>query len=208
MAIQRGVVIKVETALAPDLPPILGVASEIREALVNLVFNAIDAMPEGGVLSVSTARIGAGVNGAVRVTVADNGIGMDAEARRRCLEPFFTTKGERGTGLGLAMVYGVAQRHRAELDVNSSPGAGTAVSLTFSEASDEAAAPDTVSDAPHRRLRLLLVDDDPVLLKALSDALENDGHIVTAANDGGGGIEAFRAGQAGGGFDAVVTDLC
>ncbi len=207
MAIQRGVVIKVETDLAPDLPPILGVASEIREALVNLVFNAIDAMPEGGVLSVSTARDGAGVNGAVRVTVADDGIGMDAEARRRCLEPFFTTKGERGTGLGLAMVYGVAQRHRAELEVNSSPGAGTAVSLTFSEASDEAAAPDTVPAAPHRRLRLLLIDDDPVLLKALSDALENDGHSVTAANDGGGGIEAFRAGQAGGGFDAVVTDL-
>jgi PAS domain S-box-containing protein len=207
MAIQRGVVIKVETDLAPHLPPILGVASEIREALVNLVFNAIDAMPEGGALSVSTAKVGVGVNGAVRVTIADDGIGMDAEARRRCLEPFFTTKGERGTGLGLAMVYGVAQRHRAELDVNSAPGAGTAVSLTFSEASDDAAAPDTVSATPHRRLRLLLVDDDPVLLKALSDALENDGHIVTAVNDGGGGIEAFRACQAAGGFDAVVTDL-
>ncbi|HWT52449.1 MAG TPA: PAS domain-containing protein, partial [Caulobacter sp.] len=130
MAIQRGVVIKVEADLAPDLPPILGMASEIREALVNLVFNAVDAMPDGGVLKVS-ARTTSPAGQAVRVEVADNGVGMDAEARRRCLEPFFTTKGERGTGLGLAMVYGVAQRHGAELDIQSAPGAGTAVSLTF-----------------------------------------------------------------------------
>ncbi|TCS14889.1 PAS domain-containing protein [Caulobacter sp. BK020] len=207
MAMQRGVVIKVETALADDLPPVLGVASEIREALVNLVFNAIDAMPDGGLLAVSTARVATDVGDAVRVSVADNGIGMDAEARRRCLEPFFTTKGERGTGLGLAMVYGVAQRHGAELDVQSSPGAGATLSLTFARAVDENAAPNTPPAAPRRRLRLLLVDDDPVLLKALSDALESDGHVVTIANGGGAGIETFEASQGGDRFDAVFTDL-
>jgi len=207
MAMQRGVVIAVETALADDLPAVMGVASEIREALVNLVFNAIDAMPDGGVLTVSTARVATGVGDAVRVSVADNGIGMDAEARRRCLEPFFTTKGERGTGLGLAMVYGVAQRHGAELDVQSSPGAGATISLTFARAMDDRAAPNTPAAVPRRRLRLLLVDDDPVLLKALSDALENDGHVVTIANGGGAGIEAFEASQGGDRFDAVFTDL-
>ncbi|KRA61404.1 diguanylate cyclase [Caulobacter sp. Root656] len=207
MAMQRGVVIKVETALADDLPAVMGVASEIREALVNLVFNAIDAMPDGGVLTVSTDRVATGVGDAVRVSVADNGIGMDAEARRRCLEPFFTTKGERGTGLGLAMVYGVAQRHGAELDVQSSPGAGATISLTFARAVDDRAAPNTPAAVPRRRLRLLLVDDDPVLLKALSDALENDGHVVTIANGGGAGIEAFEASQGGDRFDAVFTDL-
>jgi len=207
MAMQRGVVIKVVTALEPDLPLVLGVASEIREALVNLVFNAIDALPDGGVLTVSTARIGGNAGDAVRVSVADNGIGMDAEARRRCLEPFFTTKGERGTGLGLAMVYGVAQRHGAELDIQSSPGAGAAVSLTFARAIDGRAVPDAAAVAPRRRLRLLLVDDDPVLLKALSDALESDGHVVTIANGGGAGIELFEASQAGDRFDAVFTDL-
>jgi CheY-like chemotaxis protein/anti-sigma regulatory factor (Ser/Thr protein kinase) len=185
----------------------MGVASEIREALVNLVFNAIDAMPDGGVLTVNTARLATDVGDAVRVSVADNGIGMDAEARRRCLEPFFTTKGERGTGLGLAMVYGVAQRHGAELDVLSSPGAGATISLTFARAMDDRAAPNTPAAVPRRRLRLLLVDDDPVLLKALSDALESDGHVVTIANGGGAGIEAFEASQGGDRFDAVFTDL-
>lgn len=207
MAMQRGIVIKVEATSTPDLPPVLGVASEIREALVNLVFNAIDAMPDGGVLAVSTAKVATDVGDAVRVSVVDNGIGMDAEARRRCLEPFFTTKGERGTGLGLAMVYGVAQRHGAELDIQSSPGAGAIVSLTFAQATDARAAPDAVLAAPRRRLRLLLVDDDPVLLKALSDALENDGHAVTAANGGGVGIDLFEASQTGERFDAVFTDL-
>ncbi|MDR6533764.1 PAS domain S-box-containing protein [Caulobacter rhizosphaerae] len=207
MAMQRGVVIAVETALADDLPAVMGVASEIREALVNLVFNAIDAMPDGGVLTVNTARLATDVGDAVRVSVADNGIGMDAEARRRCLEPFFTTKGERGTGLGLAMVYGVAQRHGAELDVQSSPGAGATISLTFARAMDDRAAPNTPAAVPRRRLRLLLVDDDPVLLKALSDALESDGHVVTIANGGGAGIEAFEASQGGDRFDAVFTDL-
>lgn len=207
MAMQRGVVIKVETALADDLPPVMGVASEIREALVNLVFNAIDAMPDGGVLTVSTIKVATGPGDAVQVSVSDDGIGMDAEARRRCLEPFFTTKGERGTGLGLAMVYGVAQRHGAELDIQSSPGAGATVSLTFARAVDDRAAPNTLTAIPRRRLRLLLVDDDPVLLKALSDALETDGHVVTVANGGGAGIEAFEASQGGDHFDAVFTDL-
>ncbi|HWW25246.1 MAG TPA: PAS domain-containing protein [Caulobacter sp.] len=207
MAMQRGVVIKVETALAEDLPPVMGVASEIREALVNLVFNAIDAMPDGGVLTVDSTHVATGSDEAVRVSVTDNGIGMDAEARRRCLEPFFTTKGERGTGLGLAMVYGVAQRHGAELDVQSSPGAGATVSLTFARAVDDRAAPNTPAAIPRRRLRLLLVDDDPVLLKALSDALESDGHVVTIANGGGAGIEIFETSQGGEHFDAVFTDL-
>lgn len=207
MAMQRGVVIKVETALADDLPPVMGVASEIREALVNLVFNAIDAMPDGGILAVSAARVATDAGDAVRVSVADDGIGMDAEARRRCLEPFFTTKGERGTGLGLAMVYGVAQRHGAQLDIQSSPGAGAVVSLTFARATDDRVAPDVVAALPRRRLRLLLVDDDPVLLKALSDALESDGHVVTTANGGDAGIDIFEASQGGDRFDAVFTDL-
>jgi anti-sigma regulatory factor (Ser/Thr protein kinase) len=207
MAMQRGVVIKIETVLADELPPVRGVPSELREALVNLVFNAIDAMPDGGILTVSTAHAVTDADDAVRVSVTDDGIGMDAEARRRCLEPFFTTKGERGTGLGLAMVYGVAQRHGAELDIQSSLGAGATVSLTFARAADDHPAPNTPAALPRRRLRLLLVDDDPVLLKALSDALESDGHVVTIANGGGAGIEVFETSQGGARFDAVFTDL-
>ncbi|MBU1374342.1 MAG: response regulator [Alphaproteobacteria bacterium] len=204
MSMQRGAVITVDTDFAQDLPLVLGAESEIREALTNLVFNAIDAMPDGGTLTLRTAP--ADEPGWVRIDVGDSGVGMDAEARRRCMEPFFTTKGERGTGLGLAMVYGVAQRHGAEVDVQSAPGEGTTFSLIFPAATRNAAKGEAEIEIPPP-LRLLLVDDDPVLLKALSDALGNDGHLITPANDGQAGIDAFAEGQDGQPFDAVITDL-
>ncbi len=95
---QRGIVIQMKLDLTQELPEIAGIESEIREALTNLVFNAVDAMPDGGVLTVRTRYV-SGSQHAV-VEVADTGVGMDDEIRKRCLEPFFTTKGERGTGLG------------------------------------------------------------------------------------------------------------
>ncbi|HEX7759433.1 MAG TPA: ATP-binding protein [Caulobacteraceae bacterium] len=213
MAMQRGVVIQVRMELAPDLPMVMGVESEIREALINLILNAVDAVPSGGVLTLRTkpakAANGAGP-GAVDVEVEDDGVGMDEETRRRCLEPFFTTKGERGTGLGLAMVYGVTQRHGAELDIRSAPGGGTTVCLNFPVAAHAppASVQTGAGPAPPSRLRLLLVDDDPVLLKALGDALQKDGHVVVAANEGQAGIDAFSAAHDRGEvFAAVITDL-
>ena len=108
----------------------MGVENEIREALTNLILNAVDAMPAGGTLTLRTRiaeasdyGFGAGPPFAC-VEVTDTGLGMDEETRRRCLEPFFTTKGERGTGLGLAMVYGMVQRHSAEIDIESAVGKG------------------------------------------------------------------------------------
>jgi len=207
MAIQRGAVIEVRTDQQDDLPRVLGLEGEIRDALTNLVFNAIDAMPRGGVLTLRTSQADTDVGRAVRIEVADTGVGMQAETRRRCLDPFFTTKGERGTGLGLSMVYGVAQRHAAELDIQSTLGEGTTVSLTFASLTDtDDLAPDA-ADAPTARLRLLLVDDDPAVLKALGDALGGDGHLVTAAHDGSAGIDAFAAALQGERFDTVITDL-
>ena len=205
MAMQRGVVIEVRVEPAVGLPAVLGVESEIREALINLVLNAVDAIPEGGVLILRTRQAGE----VVEVEVQDNGGGMDEETRRRCLEPFFTTKGERGTGLGLAMVYGVVQRHGAELDIRSAPGGGTVVCLSFPvPVSAPVQAGDGVGPVPPTRLRLLLVDDDPVLLKALGDTLEADGHHLTIANDGQAGIDAFTAAHDRGEvFAAVITDL-
>ena len=207
MALQRAVVIAVRSELESDLPMVLGVESEIREALINLVLNAVDAVPNGGVLTLRTKSVAGAL---VDVEVEDDGIGMDEETRRRCLEPFFTTKGERGTGLGLAMVYGVAQRHGAELDLRSTPGAGTTAVLRFAVATHApaAAAQTEIDRPPLPRLRLLLVDDDPVLLKALCDTLQNDGHLVVTANDGQTGIGTFRKAHGRGEvFAAVITDL-
>lgn len=211
----RGTVIALRSELAEQLPAVAGVESEIREALINLVFNAVDALPAGGTLTLRT-RLLRGADGQgqgqdqVRIEVGDDGVGMNEETRRRCLEPFFTTKGERGTGLGLAMVYGVAKRHNADIDIDSAPGRGTVVSLSFSvpEAPSGAPSLDKLETARPGRLRLLLVDDDPMLLRSLCNTLEAEGHVIVTANDGAAGIAAFRsASERGETFAAVITDL-
>jgi signal transduction histidine kinase/CheY-like chemotaxis protein len=210
---ERGHVITVRTDLAADLPSVPGVESEIREAMVNLVLNAVDAMPSGGTLTLRTKMLPAPHQGAnagyIEVSVADTGVGMNDEVRRRCMEPFFTTKGERGSGLGLASVYGVVRRHGAEIDIRSVQGRGTTVSLIFPVPVAEipSATPARSQVAPER-LRLLLVDDDPLFLKSLGDFLEADGHIVTETSGGQQAIDAFRAAQQRREpYSAVVTDL-
>jgi signal transduction histidine kinase/ActR/RegA family two-component response regulator len=208
---QRGVMVDLKTDLADCLPDIMGAEHEIRDALTNLIFNAVDAMPAGGTLSVRTRKVAAG-DGADRVLidVSDTGVGMDEDTRRRCLEPFYTTKGERGTGLGLAMVYGMIQRHSAELEIESSAGEGTTVRLSFP--ADTSSLVSTVrQEKPSvlsRRLRILLVDDDPMLIKSLQDTLQEDGHVVTATHGGQAGIDVFGTSlQRGERFDIVITDL-
>jgi len=209
MAQQRGTVIEVVMDLADDLPTILGIESEIREALTNLVLNAVDAMPEGGALTVRS-RLQATPTPQACVEITDTGVGMDEETRKRCLEPFYTTKGERGTGLGLAMVYGILQRHSAALDIRSAPGQGTTMSLRFaaSEASEVPVPAGPETGSTPQRLRILVVDDDPLLLKSLQDTLEGEGHAVQIANGGQAGIDAVAAAQEmAAPFSVVITDL-
>jgi signal transduction histidine kinase/CheY-like chemotaxis protein len=207
MPLQRGIVIELRREPGQKLPPVAGIESEIREALINLVFNAVDAMPEGGKLTVRTKATEYSQH--VDVEVADTGVGMDEETRRRCLEPFFTTKGERGTGLGLAMVYGVTRRHNADIEMESTIGQGTTVRLRFPvPASNAAEALPAAPEAMPPRLRILSVDDDPLLIKSLRDALEADGHAVVTANGGQEGIDAFRAAEERDEhFAVVITDL-
>jgi CheY-like chemotaxis protein len=186
----------------------MGVESEIREALTNLIFNATDAMPDGGTLRLRTG-VDAGA-AEVHVEVGDTGVGMDEDACRRCMEPFFTTKGARGTGMGLAMVYGVVQRHGADIAIDSRLGAGTTVRLTFPIGSASAVdgAKPVETRRPLTRLRILLIDDDPLLLKSLREILEADGHAITMASGGREGIETFTAAcQRREPFPVVITDL-
>jgi signal transduction histidine kinase/ActR/RegA family two-component response regulator len=214
---QRGVLIEVKRELAPGLPVILGAESEIREALINLIFNAVDALSAGGIITVRTRLVGhhsaAGSTVArplLCVEVTDSGPGMDEETKRRCLEPFFTTKGERGTGLGLAMVYGMVQRHNARIEIDSLPGRGTTMRLLFTlpDATVELPAEAAAGLRPRSPLRLLVVDDDPALLKSLGQTLAEDGHAIVACGGGQDGIDAFRAAQrAGRPFAAVITDF-
>jgi signal transduction histidine kinase len=212
---QRGIMIELKTQLAVDLPDIAGAENEIRDALTNLIFNAVDAMPRGGSINVRTSTLAVPVPEGwtaqcVRLEVSDNGVGMDEQTRKRCLEPFFTTKGNRGTGLGLAMVYGMAQRHGAGLEVDSEPGQGTTIRLVFRVGGKQPGVRPRgetpgASVAP---LRILVVDDDELLIESLRGALEDDGHQVTAANGGQAGIDAFRAAVAAQTpFSIVITDL-
>ncbi len=217
MPMRRGVVINIMKELAHGLPPVLGIESEIRMALTNLIFNAVDAMPEGGTLMLRTSELPMdqvadeppGPQRGVCLEVADTGIGMDEETSSKCLEPFFTTKGERGTGLGLAMVYGAAQRHGADIEIDSAPGRGTSIRITFPAqivARTEDAHPKPAAAAA-KQLRVLIIDDDPLVLKSLSDTLEAEGHAAVIAADSRHGIDTFRCAQLSEPFSAVITDL-
>jgi signal transduction histidine kinase/ActR/RegA family two-component response regulator len=206
VAQKRGIEIEMRTELPARLPLMVGVESELREALVNLILNSADAMPTDGTITLRTSA----TEKTVSIHVTDTGAGMDEETRRRCLEPFFTTKGERGTGLGLAMVYGIVKRHNGDISIDSEPGNGTSVGMSFPVAprrnGDSAKSNGEVRPLP--RLRLLVVDDDPMILKAIQDTLEGDGHIVVSANGGRAGIDTFRTAMSGcQPFSAVITDL-
>ena len=180
-------------------PFVAGQESALREVLTNLIFNAVDAMPEGGRVSIETAIEG---EDAV-IRVRDTGTGMTETVRQRCLEPFFSTKGERGTGLGLSMVYGIIERHRGKLEIESAAGQGTTfiIRLPLAENSPLVAA---APSGPRSKsvLNVLIVDDEPRVLEVVSAYLRCDGHSVSTAASGREALEKFQRNQ----FDLVVLD--
>ncbi len=187
---------------ANPTPAVLGDPSEIREALTNILFNAFDAMPDGGRVTLRT-----GVEGdRVFCSIADTGIGMSEDVRQRIFDPFFTTKGERGTGLGLSVVYGIVTRHNGELDVQSRLGAGTTFVIRFPVAG-EAAVEQPVrrrrESRTQARGRILVIDDERDVADILGDVLTRDGHQVVVCSDGAAGLARFERER----FDLVITDL-
>jgi signal transduction histidine kinase/ActR/RegA family two-component response regulator len=203
---ERGMVIDVRTEYSEPIPPVIGVQGEIRDAITNLVFNAADSMPSGGTLTLRSYA----THHHVTVEICDTGVGMTPEVRARCLEPFFTTKGERGTGLGLAMVYGMTERHGATVEIDSEPGVGTIVRLVFPAATTSQLTTPTAI-VPRRKvrgLRILVIDDDDLLRQSMRAILEREGHNVSVANGGRSGIDIFTtATQRGDRFHIVITDL-
>jgi signal transduction histidine kinase/ActR/RegA family two-component response regulator len=194
---RRGVEIRVRMRL-DDLPPVLGHGADIREALADLIFNAVDAMPEGGLLSLTGRRDA----DRIALTVADTGLGMPEEVRERAFEPFFTTKGVKGSGLGLSAAYGIMNRLGGDITIASALGHGTSVTLRFRPAPGGAARPGE-SPPPGLPRRILLVDDEPFVRRTLADLLGMAGHAVTEAD---GGLAAL-ARLAESPVDCVLTDL-
>jgi signal transduction histidine kinase/CheY-like chemotaxis protein len=197
----RGITLDVRTALDPALPAVSGDAAELREALTNMVLNALDAMPRGGTLALTTSAAGEHV----QVTVEDTGIGMPLHVKQRIFDPFFTTKGSRGTGLGLSMTYGILSRHGARVDVESEEGKGTTFILRFPVAQGRAAEESAPPAAPASAgpIRCLVVDDEEEVGDTLGDILTSHGHHVTVLRAGDEALVRFRQEA----FDAVFTDL-
>lgn len=198
-ALANGITVLVKTELQ-KVPNLSGNESEVREVLTNIIFNAVDAMPKGGTITLRTVA----KDGQTVLEVSDTGTGMTEEVRQRCLEPFFTTKGDRGTGLGLAMVYGIIRRHKGTIDIRSELEKGTTFAFGFPLEGDQKreVAHTVESQTSSRRLRVLAVDDDPRTLMVTVECLLSEHHDVETAVNGRDGFEKYKAGQ----FDLVVTD--
>ena len=178
-----------------------GIGGEIREALLNLVQNALDAMSGGGTLGVST-RV---ADGLAIVEVRDTGVGMTQDVLERAFEPFFTTKGRKGTGLGLSEVYGIAKRHRGSAEIDSTPGGGTTVRLSFPFADASAAVVATTRQRGRSPKRILIVEDNDDGRDFMRALLESDGHSVDAVSNMRDAL--VRLGAPGKRYDVLVTDI-
>ena len=213
----RGSGIQVQTRFDDPLPELYCNESEVREALTNVVLNAVDALPNGGWIKLSARALNSPGRKSdapathLIIEVVDNGIGMDENTRQRCLEPFFSTKRERGgSGLGLAMVYGAMERHEGQIEVQSELSKGTTIRLIF-----PVREPPTLHQpvSPTRSqnpaaLRVLCVDDEPLLRELLKEILEFHHHHVQTADGGRAGLDLFSQARARGEpYDVVITDL-
>jgi PAS domain S-box-containing protein len=188
---------------AEEHPTIQGSPAQMRELLTNLIFNAVDAMPTGG-----TIRLRAMVSdGQGVLEIIDSGLGMSAEVQSRVFEPFFTTKGERGTGLGLAMVFGIVEQHGGRIEVHSAPGEGTTFRMIFplvaAVAGREPVTTPTSQSESIRSLRILVVDDEPMMTKAVARMLRPSGHLVSLAGSGEEALEKLAQHT----FEVVVSDM-
>ena len=193
----EGVQITVVTDLRV-IPPIAGSAADLREVLTNFIFNAVDAMPGGGTIHIATRVL----DERVCLSVSDTGVGMTDEERQRCLEPFFTTKGEHGTGLGLSVVYGIIQRHGGTVDVTSVKGEGATFTLVLPATSPTEAPLAEVEATLDRALRILVVDDQDIICELIAEYLRADGHNPATAANGREAFDRFCAEP----FDLVITD--
>jgi signal transduction histidine kinase len=197
----KGVTIEVLTEFE-DVSLIKGNESDLREVFVNLILNAVDAMPDGGTLTCRLASENR--HDAVVLELSDTGTGMTEEASSRCLEAFFTTKGMQGTGLGLSMVYGIVQRHGGDIEIHTEQGEGTTMRLLFPVPIDAEDIQEGQREEPEplAPLRVLAIDDEARSRDLIASLLRADGHEAETAEGGDEGVEMFREGA----FDLVITD--
>lgn len=197
---RKGIFIKIETELNAK-KPIFGNLSDLKEAIGNLIRNSVDALPNGGNIIVRSRE----ENDTLYIEVEDNGIGMNEETAKKVFFPFFTTKHKQGTGLGLAVTYGIVSRHKGEITVKSSLGKGTIfrIKLPLKTENVSPAVLEDLTEVRGRKAHILIIDDDENIRNILEEMLNYSGHTVVVAHGGRDGIEKFEPGR----FDMVFTDL-
>ncbi|MDQ6652171.1 MAG: response regulator [Acidobacteriota bacterium] len=185
---------------------IMGDESELREVLVNMVFNAVDAMPRGGILTLAAEETG----DVVEISVRDTGMGMNEDVRLRIFDPFFTTKGNTGMGLGLAVSYGIIRRHEGTVEVESEVGHGTCFRIRLPTAKSAVNIQETrelpsIATLPAQscQMRILVVDDEEHVRDLLRDILETEGCLVSLAESAPQALSLFEKEN----FDAIFTDV-
>jgi signal transduction histidine kinase/DNA-binding response OmpR family regulator len=194
----RSVTIEIETDLTA-VRRAIGDERGLREVLINLILNAVDATPESGRITLRTRP----EREYVALEVSDTGVGMSEEVRQRCLEPFFTTKAEEGAGMGLSMIHGIVSRHRGTIDIQSQEGEGTTFIIRLPAALGEpTAAPGESAVEVARILRVLVVDDEPMVRDVVAECLAADGHTPVTAEDGRKALGVFQEDR----FDLVIVD--
>jgi PAS domain S-box-containing protein len=195
----KGINIQVGTELG-DVRYVSGNESQLREMLTNVIFNAVDAMPKGGTITIRARP----EPPFIAIEIIDTGTGMTEEVRRRCFEPFFTTKHKRGGGLGLAMVHGIVRQHEGNIEIQSVEGKGTTVIVRIPESSAPVKHTQTqiIRPVEVKQMRVLLIDDEEIVRQTIEACLKGDNHTVRTATDGNEGINLFRIEK----FDAVITD--
>jgi CheY-like chemotaxis protein len=185
---------------------VMGDAVELREVLVNMIYNAVDAMPKGGEIRISAQES----DGRVILSIADTGTGMTQEVKTRLFDPFFTTKGRAGTGMGLAVSFGIIRRHSGSIEVESEPGRGTTfrISLPVASVTSSTAGTHILNNYKSETtnvVRVLVVDDEPAVRDVLREALEAEGCEVLVADSGEKALELYDA--ANGALDVIFTDI-
>lgn len=197
--------VKIDLQFSPGaVPPVSGIRSELADVIVNIIANAIDAMPDGGAIRISSGPYQAENIEYAEIRISDTGVGMSSEVKRKVFDPFFSTKGPKGTGLGMSVAYGIVSRHHGNIAIESELGQGTTCLLYFPAATQaERAFRTRTAPMEKQKIRILVIDDEDVIRDFLAEMFVTVGHEAEVAATGPEGIAMFEAGQ----YDVVFSDL-
>ena len=198
---EKGFSVEIVDTLTEEEPIVLGDDTDLREAIINMIFNSVDAMPQGGKIDIATYT----KNESVYLELSDNGTGMTEETKDRIFDPFFTTKGITHGGLGMSMLYGTIRRHNGSVDIKTTPGQGTTFTIVLPKGKEKTEKRSEKSNHAFKaeETNILIIDDEPQIGAVLSEILSKQGHQTSVFDNGKDGIDALKNG----GYEILITDL-